>query len=57
MNEMRKLLIINGIVTAIGFCLDVYGVLNLNFSVALAGLIIGIADSAVFLWMVKKERD
>lgn len=53
---MNRAIIINGVVTCIGLVLDLYGVLNLQWEVALAGLMIGLADTALFLWLLHKRK-
>lgn len=51
-----KAIIVNGVVTFIGLVLDLYGVLNLKWEIALIGLMIGLLDTALFLWLVRKRK-
>lgn len=53
---MSRTIIVNGVVTCIGLVLDLYGVLNLKWEIALAGLVIGLVDTALFLWLLHNRK-
>ena len=48
---MKKVILLNGIITVAGFLLDIYGVFDLSLSPAIIGLTLGIVDCITFLWM------
>jgi hypothetical protein len=46
---MKKVILLNGIITVAGFLLDIYGVFDLSLSPAIIGLTLGIVDCITFL--------
>ena len=48
---MRRLILLNGVVTIAGFLIDIYGVFDLSLFPAFIGLTLGIVDCITFLWM------
>jgi hypothetical protein len=54
---MKKLILLNGIITAAGLLLDIYGVYDLSIRAAILGLILGIIDCATFILMREGIRE
>ena len=48
---MKKIILLNGVITLAGVLLDIYGVYDLSLSPAILGLTLGIVDCITFLWM------
>ena len=48
---MKKIILLNGVITLAGVLLDIYGVYDLSFTPAIIGLTLGIVDCITFLWM------
>lgn len=54
---MKKLILLNGVITAVGLLLDIYGVYDLSMGAALLGLMLGVVDCATFLLMREGIRE
>ena len=54
---MKKIILLNGIITLLGVLLDIYGVYDLSFTPAIIGLTLGIVDCLTFLWMREEIKE
>lgn len=54
---MKRVILVNAIVTGIGLILDTFGVLDSSFMVAVFGFIWGLIDLFTFFWMLSEIRD
>lgn len=54
---MRKVILLNGVITLAGLLLDVYGIYDLSVSPAIIGLTLGIVDCITFLWMREEIKE
>lgn len=54
---MRKVILVNGIITFVGVILDTYGIFDLTFFPALLGLVCGLIDVVTFFWMRDEIRE
>jgi len=53
---VKRILLVNAIITGISFSLDFLGVINLSFHVAIIGLFMGIIDILTFIWIWKRLK-
>ena len=54
---MEKVILLNGLITAAGLLVDVYGLYDLSFPPALLGLTTGVVDCVTFAWMREEIKE
>lgn len=54
---VKKIILLNGLITLAGLLVDMYGLYDLSFAPALLGLIIGVVDCVTFLWMREEIKE
>ena len=54
---MEKVILLNGLITAAGLLIDVYGLYDLSFLPAFIGLTIGVVDCITFVWMREEIKE
>jgi hypothetical protein len=54
---MEKVILLNGLITAAGLLIDVYGLCDLSFPPAFIGLTIGVVDCITFVWMREEIKE
>ncbi|MCW4020057.1 MAG: hypothetical protein NWF14_02350 [Candidatus Bathyarchaeota archaeon] len=54
---MRKLILVNGVITLVGLLLDIYGIYDLSLFPAALGLILGVIDCVTFLLMREEIKE
>jgi hypothetical protein len=53
---MKRLILLNGLITLVGLLLDIYGVFDFSLAPAILGLTLGLVDCLTFLWMREEIR-
>jgi len=51
--HINRILIVNGIITSIGFAIDIYGTVDLSILTAIIGVCMGIADIISYIYTNK----
>lgn len=54
---VKKIILLNGLITLMGLLVDMYGLYDLSFGPAILGLAIGIIDCLTFLWMREEIKE
>jgi len=52
----RKIYFINATITLAGFTLDIIGIIDLSFTTALCGLLIGLFDLTTLAYILRKAQ-
>jgi len=53
---MKKILLVNGIITLTGVLLDIIGYIDLSRFTATLGLLIGVTDVVSFIWIYRRLK-
>ena len=54
---MKRVILLNGLITLSGLLIDVYGIYDLSVSPAIIGLTLGVVDCITFLWMREEIKE
>lgn len=54
---VKKIILLNGLITLMGLLVDMYGLYDLSFGPAILGLAIGIIDCLTFVWMREEIKE